>query len=45
MIIDNITNIMKIRFSDEIQKLEKSIDNFFILNFDELDSLEFIRIH
>ncbi|CAI6362872.1 unnamed protein product [Macrosiphum euphorbiae] len=42
-IIDNITNRMKTRFSDESQKLAKSIDNFFILDFD--GSLEFIEYY
>jgi len=42
-IIDNITNRMKTRFSDESQKLAKSIDNFFILDFD--GSLEFLEFY
>lgn len=42
-IIDYITNRMKTRFSDESLKLAKSIDNFFMLDFD--GSLEFIEYY
>jgi len=41
---DNITNRMKTRFFDESQKLAKSIDNFFIIDFDG-SLLEFIEYY